>query len=805
MPETLPASFFVVGGTLRGDALSYIERGADQTLYRSLQAGEICYVLTARQMGKSSLMVRTAARLRENGARVAVLDLTSLGQNLTAEQWYNGLVERAGQQFRLEDEVEDCWHRFPQLGPMRRFMRVISDAILPVQEGRVVVFVDEIDAVRSLPFSTDEFFAGIRECFNRRPSDPEIERLTFCLLGVATPSDLIRDTRTTPFNIGRRIELTDFTEQEAMPLVQGLGADDGAGSAILRRVIYWTGGHPYLTQRLCQAVAQESAVRNVSAVDRLCRELFLSSRARDRDDNLLFVRERMLRSEVDTPGLLTIYEQILDGKAVKDDETSPLISVLRLSGITRVDNGILKVRSRVYKEVFNHDWVISNMPGAELRRQRVAYKRGLKRAFAIVLALLMLGMAIELVNLYSEHTIALFASKSPSPPAFWASSRIPVAGEQSQIGGILLRTGQPEVTVFVDNFQFGRTSNSGDLRIPLPPAAYDIRLEKPGFQALKVPVNVLKDQESQISVKLEREVIVLASFFVTGGVAGATVRLDGREVGQVQADGTFAHEASPGLHAIELEKAGYLPVRTQEGFALGKKIGIEGRMQLDSASAEAAAYAAVADSTDASQLQQYLQKYADSKNAPQVRSKLEDLDWKKVSRTDLASLDAFLQAHPQGQHANEAHGLVDGLQNEQADYMSALKADNSESLQAFLTRHPNSPYVEQVRGKLSQLQDKEAVRGVLHRYEEAYNRKDLESIVTLWPSCPEAYRKVYRDSFRSSDSPKLKLEMEEPEIQGIVASVKGKLTRSGALSSSSSFSAKLIKQGDKWVIQSGIL
>jgi hypothetical protein len=805
MPETLPASFFVVGGTLRGDALSYIERGADQTLYRSLQAGEICYVLTARQMGKSSLMVRTAARLRENGARVAVLDLTSLGQNLTAEQWYNGLVERAGQQFRLEDEVEDCWHRFPQLGPMRRFMRVISDAILPVREGRVVIFVDEIDAVRSLPFSTDEFFAGIRECFNRRPSDPEIERLTFCLLGVATPSDLIRDTRTTPFNIGRRIELTDFTEQEAMPLVQGLGADDGAGSAILRRVIYWTGGHPYLTQRLCQAVAQESAVRNVSAVDSLCRELFLSSRARDRDDNLLFVRERMLRSEVDTPGLLTIYEQILDGKAVKDDETSPLISVLRLSGITRVDNGVLKVRSRIYKEVFNHDWVISNMPGAELRRQRVAYKRGLKRAFAIVLALLVLGMAIELVNLYSEHTIALFVAKSPSPPAFWASSRIPVAGEQSQIGGILLRTGQPEVTVFVDNFQFGRTSNSGDLRIPLPPAAYDIRLEKPGFQALKVPVNVLKDQESQISVKLEREVIVLASFFVTGGVAGATVRLDGKEVGQVQADGTFAHEASPGLHAIELEKAGYLPVRTQEGFALGKKIGIEGRMQLDSASAEAAAYAAVADSTDASQLQQYLQKYADSKNAPQVRSKLEDLDWKKVSRTDLASLDAFLQAHPQGQHANEAHGLVDGLQNEQADYMSALKADNSESLQAFLTRHPNSPYVEQVRGKLSQLQDKEAVRGVLHRYEEAYNRKDLESIVTLWPSCPEAYRKVYRDSFRSSDSPKLKLEMEEPEIQGIVASVKGKLTRSGALSSSSSFSAKLIKQGDKWVIQSGIL
>src|SRR5262249_44891926 len=135
--------------------------------------------------------------------------------------------------------------------------------------------IDEIDAVRSLPFSTDEFFAGIRECYNRRTTDPLFESLTFCLLGVASPSDLIRDTRTTPFNIGRRIELTDFTEAEALPLASGLETDHGdtpilSGQAetrskygevqrqskrLLERILYWTGGHPYLTQRLCQAVA----------------------------------------------------------------------------------------------------------------------------------------------------------------------------------------------------------------------------------------------------------------------------------------------------------------------------------------------------------------------------------------------------------------------------------------------------------------------------------------------------------------------------------------------------------------------
>ena len=99
------STFYVTGGTLRQDAACYVERQADKDLLDGLLRGEFCYVLTSRQMGKSSLMVRTAGKLREQGTHVVVLDLTAIGQNLTPEQWYDGLLVRLGRQLDLEDEL----------------------------------------------------------------------------------------------------------------------------------------------------------------------------------------------------------------------------------------------------------------------------------------------------------------------------------------------------------------------------------------------------------------------------------------------------------------------------------------------------------------------------------------------------------------------------------------------------------------------------------------------------------------------------------------------------------------------------
>jgi hypothetical protein len=366
------SSFFVAGGNLAPDAPCYVLRQADDALRAALQAREFSYVLDTRQVGKSSLMVRAAAQLRRDQVRVAILDLTGVGQNVSPEQWYSGLLAQLGAAIELEDALEDFCDSHPQLGPAQRFFAAIRDVALAAAPSPLTLFVDEIDAVRSLPFPTDEFFAGVRACYNRRSDDPELKRLTICLLGSATPDSLVRDARVTPFNIGQRIVPTDFTLLEARPLAEGFG--DGGMHAI-ERILYWTDGHPYLTQRLCQAVAEVGHCDNGS-VDRAVARLFFHESAREEETNLSFVQRRVLEGGDDVTALLDLYRRARR-REIKEEPGSPLGAILKLSGIVRSVRGQLRVRNRIYARVFDEAWINRSIPDGERRRQRAAFLRGL--------------------------------------------------------------------------------------------------------------------------------------------------------------------------------------------------------------------------------------------------------------------------------------------------------------------------------------------------------------------------------------------------------------------------------------------
>jgi len=462
MIEIAP-DFFVSGGTLPLDSESYIERLADSELLRHLSSGRYCYVLNSRQMGKSSLSVRTIDRLNASGIQTAFIDLTQIGQNITAEQWYAGLTGEVGRAFGLTPQALKYFKNRSDLNPMQRFFGAIREVVLEQISDPIVIFVDEIDGTRNLPFDTDEFYAGIRECYNRRVHDKSCQRLTFCLIGVAVPNDLVRNPTVTPFNIGERIRLQDFTPEEVQRFGPALGP---AGDRLARRVHYWTNGQPFLTQSLCREIAADTRIQEERDVDALVQRLYFGPKALETNLNLADVANRVLWDAEQSAdpdkyraNLLSAYERTWKGGSIADDEANRVAVVLKLSGLLRSQGARLVTRNRIYHHVFSRAWIEASMPNQELVRQTQSFRRGLVRGIGLA-ALVGGAIAGMAVLAFREREDAIDAKSALEYELYVAQmnslSLLEASGDQAGMAAVLERSRSNPHRGFEWNFWMGR-------------------------------------------------------------------------------------------------------------------------------------------------------------------------------------------------------------------------------------------------------------------------------------------------------------------------------------------------------------
>ena len=349
---------YIFSGTLPQNTPTYIERRADRELYQKLKHGEFCYVFNSRKTGKSSLRVKTMSRLQREGFACASLDLSLDEVELaTPEQWYFGMVYNLTEDLALDIDLAVWWDSLKFISPLAKLHLFVSNILLKQTSQKIVIFIDEIDSVLSLNFPTDDFFALIRGCYNLRADNPDLERLGICLLGVATPTVLITDKHRTPFNIGHSIELTGFTFAEAQPLLTGLQAKLEQPEAILQRIIYWTCGQPFLTQKLCYLAVKESNTNSNLDIDRLVRQHLINNwEYQDEPEHLKTIRDRLLADEKLLGRLLEIYQKILLEETLPNADNAAIVQ-LKLSGLVVNRNHRLQVYNPIYQAVFDRDWI----------------------------------------------------------------------------------------------------------------------------------------------------------------------------------------------------------------------------------------------------------------------------------------------------------------------------------------------------------------------------------------------------------------------------------------------------------------
>ena len=444
--------FYVAGGPVAPDRRCYVARKTDLELLERVAAGEYCHVIAPSLSGKSSLVARAVSHLRAGGALAAVVDLSQLGSrdgSTEVGRWYYGLAYRVMRDLRIKLDLQAWWQERMPLPPAQRLGEFFWEVVIGATRAPVAIFLDEIDSVEQLDYAT-ELFSIVRACHDARAAEPEYQRLTFVLLGAALPAGKAERAGLAAAEIGTRLELPDFRFDEARSLAEGLEMPSGDAERALYRILYWTGGHPYLTQKLCQAVARNAGrIDSDAAVDRLVAARFFARNAVVNETSMSRVLDGLDRAGKLARPALRLYRRIRRGRRPRYEAGNPEHELLRVCGLAKLNGERrLVVRNRIYAEVFTHRWAREALPAEWGRIGRIA-------AVTALVGAALWGYVEVLPRPYEETLKVSSVELDEAVGAWSAMRRIPGFGRRADrlLSRVLIRgsrsaTAWPEAEAF---------------------------------------------------------------------------------------------------------------------------------------------------------------------------------------------------------------------------------------------------------------------------------------------------------------------------------------------------------------------
>ncbi len=399
---------FSSGRTVKASQLQYIYRKTDDELFHLCQNHAPAHILHAPQMGKSSLLAKTAERLATESHLSVLIDLSQFPLPPREEEWFQKIVLLLEDDLDLSSEALPWWTAHDSLSPAERMIEFFREVVLPETPHPITLFLDEIERTLSLDFRLS-IFHWLHTLYELRDTEPDFARVSFVICGVSTPEQLLPHAVPPLFQYSTEVVLTDFSLQETLPLSAGLSLPSELAQEVLEWVYQWTQGHPYLTQLCCQVLEeQHRSTWTAPEVDE-CLRYFLSSPQGQQSRNLQLVRSALVEADASGRSLLPPLLSLLEGRSHTSQFDQESLDRLKLSGVIREHEGNLVIRNQVYTELFTPSWVKRHLPPPDRPRP-------LPYFVAASLALLGLGIVFWQFQETTPHVPIATSSKQEAIP-----------------------------------------------------------------------------------------------------------------------------------------------------------------------------------------------------------------------------------------------------------------------------------------------------------------------------------------------------------------------------------------------------
>lgn len=323
-------------GPVPPDSPLYIERAADASVLGHVRRGNYIKLIEPRQQGKTSLLLRLCHKLPRHNTAAAYISMADIVQSSQAE-WFEELEHRIQRQIAPATELSDL-----ATGHGSKSWRPFLGNLINSTTGQVLIAFDEVGSI-PLDWSSI-FYSTIREVYNRRFLEKDLQRLTFAFAGSVHPDGFIPDNNISPFNVAIDVRIDDFTVEQIRMLLERQGLPADSAITIAERIHYWTSGQPYMTQWLCSCALGRSA--DTAEIDEC-----VSDFIRDDTNHLPRIARRLHDKGADVP--LASFQRLVNGAIKFNPVLDPHhFHLERIFGLIKWDDRKCRIRCRVYLRAF---------------------------------------------------------------------------------------------------------------------------------------------------------------------------------------------------------------------------------------------------------------------------------------------------------------------------------------------------------------------------------------------------------------------------------------------------------------------